>query len=76
MSLNGMKCNCAGICAHYLHYPVILNLFSISYPFTNKITRFTPNTLNGTHLSKIRIKKLLQFRMFYKNLHWLQFMIQ
>jgi len=26
-----------------------LTFFYISYPLSNKITRFTPNTLNGAH---------------------------
>jgi len=42
----------------------------------NQITRFTPNTLNGAHLLKIRKKHLLQFRMIHKNLHWLRCMVQ
>jgi len=32
----------------------VLNLCYISYLFSNKITRFTPNTLNGVHLFKIQ----------------------
>jgi len=33
---------------------VLLNLFYISYPLlSNKITRFTPNTLSGAHFLKI-----------------------
>jgi len=43
---------------------------------SNKITRFTPNTLSGAHLLKIRINKLLQFRMIHKNLRLLQFILQ
>jgi len=44
--------------------PVVLNLF---YPvLSNKITRFTPNTLSGAHFLKYEINKLLQFRT-YKN---------
>jgi len=35
--------------------PVVLELFYISYPLSsNKITRFTPKTLNGAHFLKLR----------------------
>jgi len=61
-----MKCNRAGICAHYLHYPVILNLFSISYPFTNKITRFTPIHLMVLIYRKYELRNSYSLECFIK----------
>jgi len=51
--------------------------FYLSYPLSNKITRFTTNTLSGALIYwKYEHNKLLQFRMIYENLHLLQFMVQ
>jgi len=55
---------------------VVFNLFYISYPLSNKITRFIAiHSLVLIH-RKYEINKVLQFRMIYKNLLWLQFMVQ
>jgi len=55
---------------------VVLNLFTYLTRLSNKITRFTPMHSMVFVCWKYEINKLLELRMIYKNLHWLQFMVQ
>ena len=60
---------------------VVLNLIHISYPLIEQDYQIYPQYtqwctfIENTKLIGIN-NKLLQFRMIYKNLHWLQFMVQ
>jgi len=53
-----------------------LTVFTYHTLLSSKVTRFTSNTLNGAYLLKYEINKFLQFRIIYKNIHCLQYMVQ
>jgi len=53
-----------------------LTFFTYLTLLSNYITRFTTKTLNDAHFLKIWNWPTLAFRMVYKNLHFLQYMVQ
>jgi len=55
---------------------VVLNPFYISYPFTKQSYQIYPQYSQCYLYIKYEFNEFLKFKMIYKNLHWLHFMVK